>query len=113
MSIGIQNGNVYGSYLLQATLTPAAVSASRSAGQNFTATQFPALANLRVGDFVQVSPPVITTGVVVTNARVSSAGVLTMHFTNATAGVLTPSPGIYQILVTRPERQVPSSVLGD
>lgn len=113
MSIGIQNGNVYGAYLLQATLTPSAVSASRTAGQNFTSTNFAALANLRVGDFVQVTPPIITTGVSVCAARVSSAGVLTVHFVNATGSLATPSPGTYQILVTRPERQLPASVLGD
>lgn len=113
MSIGIQNGNVYGTYSLQATLTPAAVSASRTAGQNFTSTNFAALANLRVGDQVFVNPPVITTGVSVCAARVSSAGVLTIHFVNATGSLATPSPGTYQILVVRPEKQVPSSVLGD
>ncbi len=69
MSIGIQNGNVYGTYSLQATLTPVAVSASRTAGQNFTATNFPALANLRVGDQVFVNPPLITTGVSVCAAQ--------------------------------------------
>lgn len=113
MSIGIQNGNVYGQYLIQATLTPTAVSASRTAGQNFTATQFPALANVRTGDFIQVNSPLITTGVNVTGARVSSAGVVTMYFTNATASLTTPSPGVYQFLITRPERQVPSSTIGD
>ncbi len=113
MSIGIQNGNVYGQYLLQATLAPAAVSGARTAAQNFTSTSFAALANLRVGDMVSVTPPAITTGVTVASARVSAAGVLTMHFVNATAGVLTPTAGTYQILVTRPEGQLPSSKLGD
>lgn len=113
MSIGIQNGNVYGQYLIQATLTPTAVSSSRTAGQNFTSTNFAALANLRTGDFVQVNQPLITTGVSVASARVSAAGVLTIHFVNATATLATPSPGTYQILVTRPERQLPSSTLGD
>lgn len=113
MSIGIQNGNLYGAYSLQATLTPSAVSASRTAGQNFTATNFPALASLRVGDQVFVNPPLITTGVSVCAARVSSAGVLTIHFVNATGTLATPSPGTYQILVMRPERQLPSDKLGD
>lgn len=113
MSIGIQNGNVYGEYMIQATLTPTAVSASRTAGQNFTATNFAALANLRLGDMVFVNGPVITTGVAVTGGRVSSNGVLTMNFVNATGSIATPSPGVYQILVVRPEGQLPSSKLGD
>lgn len=113
MSVGIQNGNVYGMYSLQATLTPSAVSASRTAGQNFTSTTFGALANLRVGDQVFVNPPLITTGVSVCAARVSSAGVLTIQFVNATGSLATPSPGVYQILVARPESQLPSSKLGD
>lgn len=113
MSVGIQNGNVAGTYLIRASLTPAAVSASRVAGQNFTATQWPALANLKAGDFVQINSPVITTSVNVSGARVSTNGVLTVYFTNATAGVVTPSPGVYQLLISRPESGVAATGISD
>jgi len=77
------------------SLTPVAVGAATCAEQDFT------VAGLKVGDFVDVSPPSITAGVAPICARVSAANTLTVTFVNPTAGSLTPAAGVYQIQLCR------------
>lgn len=77
------------------SLAPVSVAAATCAEQNFT------VANLAVGDFVDITPPSITAGVAPVCARVSAANTLTVTFCNPTAGALVPAAGVYRIQVTR------------
>ncbi len=113
MSLGIPNGNTYGSYIFSVSLTPASTAAATAVEQTFTSANAAALANLRVGDFVSVNPPSVTAGVGLVGARVSAAGTLAITFVNATAGSLTAPSGVYVISVLRPERQVAAASIGD
>lgn len=106
MSTGIQNGNVSGTYLMRATLTPAATAAATAVEQTFTSASTGnnvGLNSLRVGDFVTINPPSITAGVGIVGARVSANGTLAITFSNSTAGSLTAASGTYVIKVDRPE----------
>ena len=107
MSVGITNGNTYGSYIISASLTPAEVATITAAEQTFT------IPNLKVGDFVIVNPPSITTGVTLATARVSAANTLAITFVNPTAGGLTPPAGTYVITVLRPEGQAADTAISD
>jgi len=107
MSIGIMNGNTYGSYIISASLTPAATATVTAVEQTFTVN------GLRVGDAVNVCPPSTTTGVALVCARVSAANTLALTFMNPTAGSLTAAAGTYTITVSRPERQVAATSIGD
>jgi len=114
MSVGIIDGNVAGSYIISATLTPAATATVTAAEQTFTAASTGlnlGLAALRVGDFVTINPPSMTAGVGLSGQRVSAAGTLAMTFVNPTAGSLTAPSGLYIIKVDRPERQVAATVI--
>jgi hypothetical protein len=77
------------------SLTPVAVGAATCAEQNFT------VKGLKVGDFVDISPPSITAGVGPICARVSATDTLTVTFVNPTVGSLTPPAGVYQIQLCR------------
>jgi len=114
MSVGIIDGNVAGSYIISASLTPAATAAATAVEQTFTSASTGAnldLAALRVNDFVTVNPPSITAGVGIVGARVSAAGTLAITFSNSTAGSLTAVAGAYLIKVDRPEGQAPAAVI--
>lgn len=116
MSTGIPAGNVLGSYIISASLTPAATAAATAVEQTFTSasTGTPVgLAGLKVGDFVTVNPPSITAGVGIVGARVSAAGTLAITFMNATAGSLTAASGTYVIKVDRPEGQTAKVAMTD
>lgn len=94
----IGRGNILVSMLIGPTLTPAAVTAATTAEQNFN------IPGLQPTDFINVSfNGQQTAGMAVENARCGTAGVLTMAFSNDTAGTLTPASGIYIIGVDRAE----------
>lgn len=75
------------------TLTPASVAAATVAEQTF------GVAGLAVGDKVVVNPPAISNATGLAGARVSAAGTLAIRFSNPTAGALTPTSGVFTILV--------------
>jgi len=107
MSVGIINGNAYGTYLIKATLTPAEVATITTAEQTFT------VAGLKTGDFVSVNSPSLVAGVALSNARVSAANTLALTFVNPTAAGVTPAAGSYKILVVRPEGGTPANSISD
>jgi len=107
MTVGIINGNTYGSYIISASLTPSSVSTVTAPTQTFTVT------GLRTGDFVQVNPPSQTAGVSLAAARVSAADTLALTFVNPTAGSLTPAAGTYIIKVDRPEANTAATAIRD
>jgi hypothetical protein len=111
MSVGIIDGNVAGSYIISATLTPAATATITTVEQTFTSASTGLnlqLGALKVGDFVTVNPPSVTAQ---TSARVSAAGTLAIAWCNPTAGSLTAPSGVYVIKVDRPERQTAATVI--
>ena len=116
MSTGIQMGNCLGTYIIRASLTPAATAAATAVEQTFTSASTGSnfnLSALRVGDFVTINPPSITAGVGIVGARVSAAGTLAITFSNSTAGSLTAPAGVYVIKIDRPESQTAAVSISD
>lgn len=107
MTSGIQMGNVYGTYVIQATLTPTSVSATTTSTQTFT------VVGLKTTDMVNVCPPSQTANVTLAASRVSAADTLSLTFINPTAGALTPAAGVYFIEVIRPESNLAKTSIGD
>lgn len=106
MSLGpqvVNYGNIQATFLLQASLTPAAVNATTSAEQTFT------VPGLLVGD--QISALSLqaawTVLVDVVNARVSANNTLAISFQNGTGGSVTPPAGTYLLEVNRPAFPAP------
>jgi len=96
----ILRGNIYQSFLVYPSLTPAAVSGTQ-------ATQTFSIAGLQVNDCVNVSlNGAQTTGVGIANAWVSAAGVLSIQFSNSTGSSATPAAGTYILAVDRLEGTV-------
>jgi hypothetical protein len=62
-----------------------------------------AVPGVNLGDYVNVNPPAagVGSGLVVTQARVSAAGVVTFHITNITAGSITPAAGTWTLTIIR------------
>lgn len=80
---------------INVTLTPVPVAAATAAEQNFT------VPGVRLGDFIDVTPPGITAGVAPVTARATAANTIAVTFVNPTAGALTPLAGVYQIQLLR------------
>lgn len=107
MSSGITNGNMFGSYIISASLTPVAIATITTAEQSFT------VAGLKVGDHVDVNPPSVTAGAGLAGARVSAIDTLTLTYVNPSAGSKTPPAGTYIIKVSRPEGGVAATKISD
>jgi hypothetical protein len=83
--------------VVQALLNPTTPTASNSSEQTFT------VPGLKVGDVVFVCKPSLTTGVGITNARVSAADTLALQFTaNGAPG--DPASETYLVFWLRDER---------
>jgi len=96
----ISRGNILTNIMCGPTLTPGALTASTTTPLTFT------VPGLLPNDAVNVTfNGVQTLGVGIGNAYVSAANVLTIVFTNSTAGTPTPAAGQYIILVDRAEYQ--------
>lgn len=95
MSVGIIAGNCASISVIAQTLTPTTVNTITTSEQDFTVT------GLKVGDGVVVNPPGITTGVVLTGARVKAANTLSLQFVNPTVGGVVPLAGVHTITVFR------------
>lgn len=91
-------GNIAVDVLLQAALTPSAVSANTTAEQTFTVT------GLAVGDMVAgINKPTTQAGLGIVGSRVSAANTLAITFSNNTAGSITPTAGeTYVFKISRP-----------
>ena len=85
--------------VVQQSIDVASVAANTSAEQDFTLT------GVRVGDFVEVSKPSLSAGLIVGNARVKAADTLSITFGNLTASPINPAAETYQIRVFRPEKE--------
>lgn len=91
-------GNLLYDWLIAPTLTPVSVAGSTAAEQSFT------IQGLQVGDVCDINcQSAQTAGIGIGNVRVPSANTLTVEFTNSTAGALTPTSGVYNINIQRPE----------
>lgn len=84
--------------VLTQSLDVASVSANTSAEQTFT------VPGLRTGDFVAVSKPSLSAGLVISTARVSAANTLAITFGNLTGSPINPAAETYRIFVYRPEK---------
>ncbi len=97
-STTLSRGNIISSILCGPTLTPSATAPNTVVEQSFS------VPGLQLLDFINVSfNGTQTAGIAVENARCSSPGVLTLAFSNDTAGTLTPAAGIYIVGVDRAE----------
>jgi hypothetical protein len=103
-SIGL--GNTTLDLLMQAALTPSAVSANTTAEQTFTVT------GLQVGDMVAgINKPTAQAGLGIVGMRVSAANTLAITFSNNTAGSITPTAGeTYVFQIVRPMPQYVGSL---
>jgi len=106
MSSGVLAGNTFGSYMLQASLTPAAVATITTAEQTFT------VPGVRPNDIVFVNPPSLVAGVSIATARVSANDTVAITFVNPTAASVTPASGTYLFAVFTPEARRPQSIIG-
>jgi hypothetical protein len=97
MSNGITQGNMLGSYIIQATLSPAEVAINTTAEQAFT------IPGLKTGDFVSVMKPTAQAGLGIVGTRVTAANTIGITFANVTGSAITPTASqVYIINVTRP-----------
>ncbi len=97
-STTLSRGNVLTNLLIGPSLTPTALTASTTTAQNFT------VPGLLLLDCVTASyNGAQTAGVGIGNSYVSAANVLTIVFTNSTAGTPTPGAGIYLLEINRAE----------
>ena len=78
-----------------ASFTPASVAAAITANQTVN------VAGVLPGDAIFVTPPSITAGVAPVAAFCATAGVVTVVFSNNTAGALVPAAGNYVFSVMR------------
>ena len=103
-STTILRGNILNYFLIQPTLTPAAVAANTTAAQSFT------VPGLLTTDVLTVSPiGAQTTGIIIANDYVSAANTLTIQFGNLTASSATPAAGSYLIEVIRADGPIPAT----
>lgn len=84
--------------VISQSINVASVAANTSAEQTFTVT------GLKTGDFVQVSKPSLSAGLVISTARVSAANTLAITFGNLTGSPIDPGAETYLIHVFRPEK---------
>lgn len=98
-STTIGRGNMLYDFIIATTLTPSSVTNATSAEQTFT------VKGLLTTDFVDVqcSGAAQTSGIVITNCRVSAADTLALTFGNFAASPATPVSSSYQINVSRAE----------
>lgn len=82
--------------VIEATLTPASVSANTSAEQTFTVTGVDADDKVAA-----VSSPNLGNATYIGGCRVSAANQVAIRFGNPTAGALTPASGTYKFLIAR------------
>lgn len=105
-----QNPAGFGQFMQQiaVNLTPLSVPTITTAEQSFGlngVSQVTAATGIKAGDIiVSVSPPGMTAGVVVANARVDAAvdDKFYLQFVNPTAGAVVPLTGLYILNVLRP-----------
>lgn len=81
--------------IVSASLTPAEVAATAAIEQTFT------VAGVKAGDLVAVTAPGTTAGIGIGAARATADNTVGIHFSNPTAGALTPPAGSYVFLVAR------------
>lgn len=109
MSVGILNGNVFGLYYIQTTITPVAVAGATSpVVQTFTVNGLKASDNI-----IDVDPPTDVAGIGVIGGYATAANTLGIKFINPTAGSLTPSAGVYTLTVLRPQSGTSALAIGD
>lgn len=87
------------------SINVASVAANTSAEQTFT------VPGLRTTDFVTVSKPSASAGLVIGNVRVSAADTLAITFGNLTGSPIDPAAETYTIHVVRPEKILTSLVV--
>ena len=107
MTTGITLGNAAAIYVVVVSITPAAALTIDTVEEDFTVT------GVKVGDAVTVSPPGITTGASIVNARVKAADTVAIQFTNPTAGTVTPLAGEHIFTIFRPDNGVGTGTVSD
>ena len=96
----ISRGNILANIICGPTLTPTALTASTTTALTFN------VAGLLLNDMVTATfNGAQTAGVGIGNSYVSAVGVLTIVFTNSTAGTPTPAAGVYLLAIDRAEYQ--------
>lgn len=84
-----------GSSVATLSLTPASVGAATVAAQSFT------VPGVALGDTVMVVGTPITNAVGALDAAVTAADTVAVRFVNPTVGALTPTAGVYRLLILK------------
>lgn len=105
MSVGVQDGNQRGSFVLGVSITPASAGATTATEQLFTVPGVQATDLL-----VDVSVPSVLAGVTLGGFRVTAVNQIGICFVNPTAGPLTPPAGVFKITIARPEGVLPATL---
>jgi hypothetical protein len=85
-------------WVVSKSIDVASVAANTSAEQAFTVT------GVRVGDFVAVSKPSLSAGLIISTARVSATDTVAITFGNLTGSPIDPAAETYLVKVFRPEK---------
>jgi hypothetical protein len=91
-------GNIWKNGVFSLTLSPAAIGATTTSEQTFSATGI----GLLTTDLVVVNKATSNAGIIIGNARVSAADTLAIDFSNISTGTLTPTASqVYTVGVFR------------
>lgn len=99
MTVSMQDGNVFGQWVIGLTISPSLVAANTTAEQTFT------LPGLRTTDVVDlVAKPTAQAGLGIVGYRVSAVDTIAITFSNNTGSGITPTASqTYSVLVVRPD----------
>lgn len=97
MSVTVTTGNILGAAVVSVSIAPVATAQNATVEQSFT------VPGVRVGDFVEATAPGVTSGIALSQSRVTAVNTVAIAFTNATSGSLTAPVGAYQFMILRPE----------
>ena len=107
MSVGIQDGNIRGLWVVNATLSPVLVAANQVTEQTFN------VPGLKPTDFIiDITKPTAQAGLGIVGYRIPSLDTLAIWFSNNTGAGITPTASeTYQVGIARPDNTtLPTSI---
>lgn len=107
MSVGILNGNLWGAYVVKATVDVSSCSANTTTEEDFT------VLGVKTGDLIIANKPTHSVGLGIVGIRVKSDDTVSITFGNFTGSPINPSSQTYTFVVFRNESATPPSVVGN
>ena len=100
MSAGLLSGNVKAIFVFQVSIDIANNPTITTVANSVT------VPGVQLGDFIYVNKPSHTTGIGISNCRVSAVDTIEIQTVNPTAGGVNPAAETFTIMVVRPETVV-------